>query len=358
MELRTVTIEEPALLAQEDTEEGVEIMIIAGNKLKKRKDGTWELRITSDGERNSFYGKTQEIVKEKYALWREREEVPKLQTKRKEEVLLKDWITTWYETYKKPTVTADTFKIMTYVLNKHIINTIGDKPIKKVTNALLQETLNNIDSKGNTTKKVKNYLGDIFKRALQNDLIKKDPTLFLTVKKFEIDNSKALTREAQELIFKTTAVPENLKKYYIFVLLTGQRRSEALRFNAKEIRDNYIKVNGTKTKDSKRYIPYFDGLKEIFGDEEIKFDYKPDFVTRHFKKIFEGQDISYTVRDLRKTFSTNCHEKGISPKVVQKWLGHTNISMTMNTYTEVRPEFELSEASKVKTSKVKPKKEV
>ncbi|MEG1647118.1 MAG: tyrosine-type recombinase/integrase, partial [Clostridia bacterium] len=66
-------------------------------------------------------------------------------------------------------------------------------------------------------------------------------------------------------------------------------------------------------------------------------------VTRNFRTYSPN----HTLRDLRKTFSSNCHEKGISPKVVQKWLGHTNLSMTMNVYTEVSEEFEKEELKKL-----------
>ena len=38
---------------------------------------------------------------------------------------------------------------------------------------------------------------------------------------------------------------------------------------------------------------------------------------------------------LRHTFATRCFEKGMEPKVVQKLMGHSNISITLNIYTHV-----------------------
>ncbi|MDO5139619.1 MAG: tyrosine-type recombinase/integrase, partial [Oscillospiraceae bacterium] len=38
---------------------------------------------------------------------------------------------------------------------------------------------------------------------------------------------------------------------------------------------------------------------------------------------------------LRHTFATRCIESGIPPVVLKNWLGHTNIHVTLDTYTDV-----------------------
>ena len=38
---------------------------------------------------------------------------------------------------------------------------------------------------------------------------------------------------------------------------------------------------------------------------------------------------------IRHTFATRCFEKKMEPKVVQKLMGHSSISITMNIYTHV-----------------------
>lgn len=38
---------------------------------------------------------------------------------------------------------------------------------------------------------------------------------------------------------------------------------------------------------------------------------------------------------IRHTFATRCFENGIEPKVAQKLLGHSSITVTMNIYTHV-----------------------
>ena len=46
---------------------------------------------------------------------------------------------------------------------------------------------------------------------------------------------------------------------------------------------------------------------------------------------------------LRHTFATRCFEAGIPPKTVQSYLGHTNIQMTMDIYTEVLSDKKMSD---------------
>ena len=43
---------------------------------------------------------------------------------------------------------------------------------------------------------------------------------------------------------------------------------------------------------------------------------------------------------LRHTYATTLIESGVPPKVVQKKLGHHDISITLNTYAEVLAQYE------------------
>ena len=46
----------------------------------------------------------------------------------------------------------------------------------------------------------------------------------------------------------------------------------------------------------------------------------------------------FTGHTFRHTFATRCFEAGIPPKVVQKYLGHATLQMTMDLYTHVTEE--------------------
>ena len=66
---------------------------------------------------------------------------------------------------------------------------------------------------------------------------------------------------------------------------------------------------------------------------------------RLLKRHFGIEDI--TTHSLRHTYGTRCIESGMAPVVVQKLMGHKDISVTLNTYTSVFDKFKEKEIEKV-----------
>ena len=56
---------------------------------------------------------------------------------------------------------------------------------------------------------------------------------------------------------------------------------------------------------------------------------------------------TFCPHSMRHTFATRALEKGIPPKVVQSYLGHSTIDVTMNIYTHVTAELEREEIRKI-----------
>jgi integrase len=56
---------------------------------------------------------------------------------------------------------------------------------------------------------------------------------------------------------------------------------------------------------------------------------------------------SFCPHAMRHTFATRSLERGIPPKVVQSYLGHSTIDVTMNIYTHVTKELEREEIKKI-----------
>ena len=60
---------------------------------------------------------------------------------------------------------------------------------------------------------------------------------------------------------------------------------------------------------------------------------------RSWKPLLKRADLPLTTRfhDLRHTCATLLLTKGVHPKVVQELLGHSSISITLDTYNHVLP---------------------
>lgn len=65
-----------------------------------------------------------------------------------------------------------------------------------------------------------------------------------------------------------------------------------------------------------------------------------------YKKNFKNGKEYYFFR-LRHTYATRLFELGEEPKIVQELLGHSNISITLDTYTHVLDSLKKKAASKL-----------
>ncbi len=63
---------------------------------------------------------------------------------------------------------------------------------------------------------------------------------------------------------------------------------------------------------------------------------------RSWKPLLKAADLPLTTRfhDLRHTCATLLLTKGVHPKVVQELLGHSSISITLDTYSHVLPNMQ------------------
>ena len=76
------------------------------------------------------------------------------------------------------------------------------------------------------------------------------------------------------------------------------------------------------------------------------FPYSDNMVKCNFRRLKDKYALDFSIHSLRHTFATRCVENGISYKVIQKWLGHSKASRTLDIYSHVHTVFELSEVTK------------
>lgn len=89
--------------------------------------------------------------------------------------------------------------------------------------------------------------------------------------------------------------------------------------------------------------------------DSLLFLYNDHFISHstingRLKRILNNMDINnseISTHSLRHTFATRCIEAGMSAVVLQRLIGHTDISITLNTYTSVFNKFKENELNKV-----------
>ena len=209
----------------------------------------------------------------------------------------------------------------------------------------------------------------------------KTPKIGKPVKKIS-----ALTREEQKKLVdgmssKTPPEGRNDYRLQLFIeLYSGMRMGEvnALRAEDIDLDNNVIHVrstisrglnyrefvkDGTKTDTGKRDIPISKTLRPYVEEALRKqqpnrenlifFDYNKDDVISttqvncYFQRLCRDIGIpALGQHSLRHTFATRCIESGVPAVVLKTWLGHTDIHITLDTYTDV---FEQLDQSAVNT---------
>lgn len=243
------------------------------------------------------------------------------------------------------------------------------------------------DGRGySTIHSVRGVVRPAFEMAVQDDLIRKNPFGFelATVVVNDSVTREAITRAQERAFLKFIQEDNCYRKYYagIYILFnTGLRISEFcgltisdIDFQNKRIRvDHQLQrkrdmeyiIEDTKTKSGERYVPMSQQVAECFHRvianrkpprQEPMIDGYTGFLfldkngmpmvalhwEHYFKHILNKYNSIYKVQlpkitphVCRHTFCSNMARSGMSPKTLQYIMGHSDISVILNTYTHL-----------------------
>ena len=64
--------------------------------------------------------------------------------------------------------------------------------------------------------------------------------------------------------------------------------------------------------------------------------YKPNMVSESFRKVLKKHGLrKIKFHDIRHSCASLLLKNGVNPKLIQEWLGHSDISTTMNIYAHL-----------------------
>ncbi len=286
----------------------------------------------------------------------------------------------------KPTTEAG-YKTVVNILSKKPLSQLAIKDVRCSTARDFIKDLQKKDKRSySSIHTVRGVLRPAFAMAVEDDLIRKNPFDFKLAKVLIKDSitREAISKAQMRKFLEFVKADKHFSKYYdgIYILFhTGLRISEfvGLTVNDLDMENRVINVNhqlqrksdgtkyieSTKTKSGTRTLPMENDVFECF--QRILANRKPPEVEpiidgysgflyfdkderpmvamhweKYFQHIVEKHNKIYkeelpkiTPHVCRHTYCTNKAMNGMSPKTLQYLMGHSEIGVTMNTYTHL-----------------------
>ena len=370
---------------------------MASSNITKRtlKSGKIRYEVTVEGDRDPDTGqrvrayKTAKTEKEAKALAHKMlNEMERGIVTRKSVKTVAEWMNEWISLYL-PNVEETTRVGYKTKIRCYIAPAIGDLRINALKAYHVQKMVNDMLARGLSPKNIRDTFNNVnaaMKQAVVLRMIPYNPCEGVVLPKLKRYKAKVYD---PNMIHQVLDVARGTDMYIPLLLLTtaGLRRGElvALRWDDVDFKTNTIRIrrnmvngeNGVIIKAPKSEA----GIRDIhigaevmaelraariqYLNDVISYGYgfqnlnlvvrkedgspvKPDSMTQKWERFLEKHNLpKIRLHDLRHSNATALIQAGVNPKVVQQRLGHSDVSITLNTYTHVLPEMDIEAAEKL-----------
>lgn len=366
------------------------------------------------GERKSktFSRKTKEECIQAYKEWKAEQE-GKCPDEISENITVAQWANTWFENYVINHVKETTISDDRSILDRHIIPDLGHRPMKSLHAHRLTKFYNACLKKSNgkggtldpkTVKNIRAVMNRMLKCACRIGILKDNPNALALYPKCTKKETEILSSEDYDKLIKHCIdQATQWDMLIIFFLCIGARLGEGLglqwskiNFEKHTIRIDqqmqsvpnkdknskykYTKkiIDSTKTKSSNRTLPmssdverilrhvrklqaenkmaqgakYHRELDLVFAREDGYFICDTTFRAFVNKRLAEAGIEHHKIHSFRHSCATNFFEQKADIKKVSKWLGHSNIGTTLDTYTHAQTHH-LEELAEMQSNRFK-----
>jgi integrase len=291
----------------------------------------------------------------------------------------------------RPNVRANTFMDYEYTLKQYVRPYLGHCRLEKITPLEIQAAVSKLSRKGLSARTIRSaitVLSTALKQAVKWRLTQSNPADFVDKPKIQRKEMTALT-QAEVGRFLDAAALNRWGVVFAFALSTGMRPSEILGLQWKDVdlvnggvvvQRGLTRTKGgrhltpPKTPRSRRTVPLpatmVAQLREHEADQQVErfaagdAYVDSDFVFAspngkslsdrtltecHFKRILKAAGLPSTIRlyDMRHTHATLLLLANVNPKVVSERLGHSSVTLTLDTYSHVLPTMQRGAADKL-----------
>ncbi|KOS24384.1 integrase [Bacillus anthracis] len=261
------------------------------------------------------------------------------------------------------------------ILRSRVMPEFGEKRLSDIKPLSVHNFHQKLLKEGLTTKYISSVvvmLKQILDKGVELEMINSNPAKKAKRPKVKKKAQASWTVEEAMKFMEYAKIQGSYYIAFVLALHTGMRIGEVFALQWKDINfeskvihvqrtltlvDGKYELGETKTEASNRMIPMTQELmRELLEYQSHRKDYFFDLLicTRNLKMVHpytiryqmkalcEAIDVPYIrFHDIRRTFTTILIDSGANAKVVSKLLGHTNVSTTLNIYTDVYEERQI-----------------
>lgn len=343
----------------------------------QRSNGLWVAQINlPSGKRKVKYSRNQKAVRE--WLLSQRDALKRGMLVEADKITVSDFIDRYMSDVAAHTLRPKTFESYEYIVRLHIKPEIGNVRLSQLKPDQLQ-ALYTLKLNQGLSRRTVQYIHAVLHRSLKQalrwglvsrnvaDLVEAPTVKRVSPRTLTVDEIKKFLEEVK-----------NDRLYPLYVLaFTGMREGELLglmwedidffsktihvRHAVTQLAGKGLVITEPKSDKSKRAIAIPDFMIDVLwdyrektGKEGLVFHtstdkpISPRNLTRHFKTHLKKAGLpDIRFHDLRHTTATLLLSEGVHPKVVQEMLGHSQINLTLDTYSHVLPDIQREAAEKM-----------
>ena len=357
-------------------------------RITSKGETTYQITVESDrdpitGERNRKYKTIKGTKKQAETIMRQMiQEAENGGIASSSGIRLKDWLEQWLKTYK-PNIEQTTRGGYQEKIDEYIVPKLGQIPIGSLNPLAVQNFINDLSTQGLAPKTIRNtynILNPAMKKAVELRMISFNPCVGAVLPKLVKYQPNIYSKEKMAEMLKVT---KGTDMHLIAVLefSLGIRRGElcALKWEHIDLENKKVTICENRVNDKKgnvvtkppkseagkRVISVGEDVatvlleaKQVYQQDKMKLGtkfkdlgyvvrkqngtpFQPDSLTQKWRRFLEKNNLPVIrLHDSRHSNATALIESGVSAKVVQQRLGHSDVTLTLNTYTHVLPSMD------------------
>lgn len=334
----------------------------------KRRRNPWRARVPSHIEFNAETGKaSQKYINIGYFAT-ETEAIEALFEFRKNPYTIDASVSTFADVYemwakkKYPTVS----KIAQYGYEasyKHSAN-LHNMKMRDIRAKELESIMQHLQGGYQLQTKLKTFWGQMFKYAMEHDIVQKDYSSFVKIRDKAPETSRTdMAKEDIQKLWEKADSGNAIAEIALIYIYTGLRATELLEATKSNVfLDKRIMIAGKKTEAGRdRRIPIHRDIFPLIekrmkedGERLITFAKSgkrkaysySHFNINHWIPLMESINTNYTIHYTRHTFATMMREAGIEEDIRKLILGHKSADIT-DRYTHYSDEMLLNAIDKL-----------